>query len=52
MKGKARQMNGLWNSCCGITGWVTSLKYQDAGFIPAPAQWVKGSGIAIAEAWI
>jgi len=31
------------------TGSVVSLQGQDSGLIPGLAQWVKGSGIAVAE---
>ena len=39
----------LRNSHCGSMRSAMSLQYQDAGLIPDLAQWVKGSGIAIAE---
>ena len=29
---------------------VVSLQHQDAGSIPGPAQWVKGSSVAVAVA--
>ena len=29
-------------------GSVVSLQHQDAGLIPSPAQWVKGSGVTTA----
>ena len=35
-----------WSSYCGAMGLVSSLQHQDAGSIPGPAQWVKGSGVA------
>ena len=34
------------SSHCSEAGLVASLKCQDAGLIPGPAHWVKGSGIA------
>ena len=38
----------LGSSCCGTTGLAVSLQHQDAGSIPSPAQWVKGSIIVTA----
>ena len=29
------------SSCCGVMGWVTSLKHWDTGSIPSPGQHVK-----------
>ena len=31
---------------------AVSLQHQDAGLVPDPAQWVKGSGVAAAIAWV
>ena len=36
----------------GVVWEFPLLQCQDAGSIPSPAQWVKGSGIAAAVAWI
>ena len=47
------EVQALWSSRCGTVGSVASLQHQDdAGLIPGPAQWVKGSGIATAAVWI
>ena len=35
-------------SHCGSNGSAASLEHWDAGLIPSPAQWVKGSSIAAA----
>ena len=40
------------SSCCGTTGSGASLQLQDAGSIPSQAQWVKGSSIAAAAAYV
>ena len=42
----------MLNYRCGETGSVTTLQCQDAGSIPSPAQYVKGSSIATAVAQI
>ena len=36
----------FWNSGCGTTGWTESLQRQDKGWIPDPAEQVKGPRIA------
>ena len=33
-------------------GWMVSLQHQDAGSIPGPAPWVKGSTVATAAPWV
>ena len=40
------------SSCYGATGLVMSLQHQDIGSVPGLAQWVKGSCVAAAMAWI
>ena len=37
----------MGSSHCGATGSEASLLHQDTGFIPGPAQWVKG----LSELW-
>ena len=52
MRGVSDQKSTLWSSCCGAKGLEVSLQRQHAGWIPSPAQWVKGSGIATAAMWV
>lgn len=39
------KINKSWSSHCGATGQAASLQHKDAGLIPSPAQWIKGSGV-------
>ena len=49
---RSTDVNGLKgeSSHCGTMGSAVSLQHQKAGLIPSLAQWVKGSGIAVATA--
>ena len=46
------KMSIIWSFCCGTMGSAASLQCQDAGSSPRLTQWVKGSGIAAAVAWV
>ena len=44
--------SGSRSSHYGARGLAASLQFQDTGSIPAPAQWVNGSGLVVTVAWI
>ena len=49
----ARPQNSIsWSSPYGTMGSAAFLQCQEAGLIPGPAQWVKGSGVAAAMALV
>ena len=53
MQGRPKKKKCLYRSPHFETmGPMVSLQCQDMGSIPGPAQWVEGSGIATAAAWV
>lgn len=40
------------SALCGATGSAVSLQCQFVQSVPSPAQWVNGSGVATAAAWV
>jgi len=40
------------SSCCGATGSAVPLERQNVNLTPGPGQWIKGSRVAAAVAWV